>query len=320
MLPRASAVASCMSLTALLWAGQSVALELPLPPEGEDIVGEIQVIKAKYEDTFAALGETHDLGYLELVAANPGVDPWLPGEGTDIILPTRFILPPGPREGIVINLAEYRLYYYPEGQSVVHTYPLGIGREGWGSPVGNTRISAMTSNPAWYPPQSIRDEHAADGDPLPRVVPPGPDNPLGPYKMTLAMPGYLIHGSNKKFGIGMRVSHGCFRMLNHNVLELAGRVKVGTPVRIIDEPYKFGVSQGKVYLEAHTPLQEENQHMTLMDKHAVVINTLLDAEHDASALRLDWEMVREVIAGEDGLPIQIAEQGQALVSHEESVF
>jgi len=309
-----------MSLTALLWAGQSVALELPLPPEGEDIVGEIQVIKAKYEDTFAALGETHDLGYLELVAANPGVDPWLPGEGTDIILPTRFILPPGPREGIVINLAEYRLYYYPEGQSVVHTYPLGIGREGWGSPVGNTRISAMTSNPAWYPPQSIRDEHAADGDPLPRVVPPGPDNPLGPYKMTLAMPGYLIHGSNKKFGIGMRVSHGCFRMLNHNVLELAGRVKVGTPVRIIDEPYKFGVSQGKVYLEAHTPLQEENQHMTLMDKHAVVINTLLDEEHDASALRLDWEMVREVIAGEDGLPIQIAEQGQALVSHEESVF
>lgn len=320
MLPRASAVASCMSLTALLWAGQSVALELPLPPEGENIVGEIQVIKAKYEDTFAALGETHDLGYLELVAANPGVDPWLPGEGTDIILPTRFILPPGPREGIVINLAEYRLYYYPEGQSVVHTYPLGIGREGWGSPVGNTRISAMTSNPAWYPPQSIRDEHAADGDPLPRVVPPGPDNPLGPYKMTLAMPGYLIHGSNKKFGIGMRVSHGCFRMLNHNVLELAGRVKVGTPVRIIDEPYKFGVSQGKVYLEAHTPLQEENQHMTLMDKHAVVINTLLDEEHDASALRLDWEMVREVIAGEDGLPIQIAEQGQALVSHEESVF
>lgn len=320
MLSRASAVASCMSLTALLLAGPSAALELPLPPEGEDMVGEIQVIKAKYEDTFAALGETYDLGYLELVAANPGVDPWLPGEGTDIILPTRFILPPGPREGIVINLAEYRLYYYPEGQSVVHTYPLGIGREGWGSPVGNTRISAMTSNPAWYPPQSIRDEHAADGDPLPRVVPPGPDNPLGPYKMTLAMPGYLIHGSNKKFGIGMRVSHGCFRMLNHNVLELSERVKVGTPVRIIDEPYKFGVSQGMVYLEAHTPLQEEDQHMTLMDKHAVVVNTLLKRDDDAGTLRLDWEMVREIIAGEDGLPIQIAEQGQALVSHEEPVF
>lgn len=320
MLSRASAVASCVSLTALLLAGQSAALELPLPPEGEDVVGEIQVIKAKYEDTFAALGETYDLGYLELVAANPGVDPWLPGEGTDIILPTRFILPSGPREGIVINLAEYRLYYYPEGQSVVHTYPLGIGREGWGSPVGNTRISAMTSNPAWYPPQSIRDEHAADGDPLPRVVPPGPDNPLGPYKMTLAMPGYLIHGSNKKFGIGMRVSHGCFRMLNHNVLELSKRVRVGTSVRIIDEPYKFGISQGMVYMEAHTPLQDEDQHMTLMDKHAVVINTLLKRDEDAGMLQLDWEMVREIIAGEDGLPIQIAELGQVMASQEDPVF
>ena len=224
MLSRAFAVACSVSIAALFSASQSVALELPLPPDGEDVVGQIQVIKAKYEDTFAALGETHDLGYLELVAANPGVDPWLPGEGTDIILPTRYILPPGPREGVVINLAEYRLYYYPEGENVVHTFPLGIGREGWGSPVGNTRISAMTSNPAWYPPQSIRDEHAADGDPLPKVVPPGPDNPLGPYKMSLALPGYLIHGSNKKFGIGMRVSHGCFRMLNHNVLELAGLV------------------------------------------------------------------------------------------------
>jgi len=304
----------------LLLAGQSAALELPLPPEGEDVVGQIQVIKAKYEDTFAALGETHDLGYLELVAANPGVDPWLPGEGTDIILPTRYILPSGPREGIVINLAEYRLYYYPNGENVVHTFPLGIGREGWGSPVGNTRISAMTGNPAWYPPQSIRDEHAAEGDPLPKVVPPGPDNPLGPYKLSLALPGYLIHGSNKKFGIGMRVSHGCFRMLNHNVLELAGLVKVGTPVRIIDEPYKFGVSEGKVYLEAHTPLQDEDKHMTLMDKHAVVVNTLLKRDEAAGVLQLDWEMVREIIAGEDGLPIQIAEQGQALANHEEPIF
>ncbi|MCQ4324030.1 hypothetical protein CXK94_09275 [Stutzerimonas stutzeri] len=321
MLSRASAVASCLSFAALFWAGPGAALELPLPPEGDDVVGQIQVIKAKYEDTFAAIGETYDLGYLELVAANPGVDPWLPGEGTDIILPTRFILPSGPREGVVINLAEYRLYYYPQGESVVHTYPLGIGREGWGSPVGTTRISAMTSNPAWYPPQSIRDEHAADGDPLPSVVPPGPDNPLGPYKMNLALSGYLIHGSNKKFGIGMRVSHGCFRMLNHNVLELAKMVKVGTPVRIIDEPYKFGVSDGKVYLEAHAPLEDdETKTLTLMDKHAVVINTLLKRDDTLGNLHLDWEMVREIIAGEDGLPIQIAEQRTQVVAHEDQLF
>jgi len=321
MVSRAFAVASCLSFAALLSAGPSAALELPLPPEGEDIVGQIQVIKAKYEDTFAAIGEAHDLGYLELVAANPGVDPWLPGEGTDIILPTRFILPPGPREGIVINIAEYRMYYYPEGKNVVHTFPLGIGREGWGSPVGTARITAMTSNPAWYPPKSIREEHAADGDPLPTVVPPGPDNPLGPYKMSLSLPGYLIHGSNKKFGIGMRVSHGCFRMLNHNVLELAKMVKVGTPVRIVDEPYKFGVSEGKVYLEAHAPLEDGDQKtLTLMDKHAVVINTLLKRDEAAGKLHLDWEMVREIIAGEDGLPIQIAEQRTEVAVHEEQLF
>ncbi|EKM94241.1 MAG: L,D-transpeptidase family protein [Pseudomonas sp.] len=321
MLSRASAVASCLSLAALLAAGQSVALELPLPPEGEDVVGQIRVIKAKYEDTFAAIAETNDLGYSELVAANPGVDPWLPGEGTDIILPTRFILPPGPREGIVINIAEYRLYYYPAGGSVVHTYPLGIGREGWGSPVGSTRISAMTANPAWYPPKSIREEHAADGDPLPTVVPPGPDNPLGPYKMSLAIPGYLIHGSNKKFGIGMRVSHGCFRMLNNNVLELSRMVKVGTPVRIIDEPYKFGVSDGKVYLEAHAPLEDEEKKLTLMDKHAVVVNTLLKRDEQMRTLHLDWEMIRDIVAGEDGLPIEIADQQSvSIASHEEQVF
>ncbi|KGK83509.1 L,D-transpeptidase family protein [Pseudomonas stutzeri] len=321
MLSRASAVASCLSLAALLAAGQSVALELPLPPEGEDVVGQIRVIKAKYEDTFAAIAETNDLGYSELVAANPGVDPWLPGEGTDIILPTRFILPPGPREGIVINIAEYRMYYYPAGGSVVHTYPLGIGREGWGSPVGSTRISAMTANPAWYPPKSIREEHAADGDPLPTVVPPGPDNPLGPYKMSLAIPGYLIHGSNKKFGIGMRVSHGCFRMLNNNVLELSRMVKVGTPVRIIDEPYKFGVSDGKVYLEAHAPLEDEEKKLTLMDKHAVVVNTLLKRDEQMRTLHLDWEMIRDIVAGEDGLPIEIADQQSvSIASHEEQVF
>lgn len=305
MLSRASAVARSLSLLAAVSAGSAHALELPLPPPGEDVVGQIQVISARYEDTFADLGTANDLGYLEMVAANPGVDPWLPGEGTEIILPTRFILPPGPREGIVINLAEYRLYYYPKGQNVVHTYPLGIGREGWNSPVGLARVTAKTPNPAWYPPQSIRDEHAADGDPLPRVVPAGPDNPLGPFKFTLSVPGYLIHGSNKKFGIGMRVSHGCFRMLNNNVLELASMAPVGTTVRIINEPYKFGVSQGRIYLEAHAPLVDEGD-TSVVDKHAAVINALIKQDQLINELHLDWEVVRDIVAAEDGLPIEIA--------------
>ena len=228
------------------------------------------------------------------------------------------MLPPGPREGIVINLAEYRMYYFPKGQNVVHTFPLGIGREGWGSPLGTGRVTVKTPNPAWYPPKSIREEHAAEGDILPTVVPPGPDNPLGPYKMTLSFPGYLIHGSNKKFGIGMRVSHGCFRMLNHNVLELAGMVPVGTPVRIINEPYKFGVSSGKIYLEAHAPLDDEGDP-SVVDKHTAVINALLKRD-ELSGLRLDWEMVREVVAAEDGMPVPIAAQTDNVVASNDNPF
>ncbi len=305
MSSRAFAVARSLSLLSALAAVPAAALELPLPPASEDIVGQIQVIKARYEDTFADLGTANDLGYLEMVAANPGVDPWLPGEGTEVILPTRFILPPGPREGIVINLAEYRMYYFPKDRPVVHTFPLGIGREGWNSPIANTRITAKTPNPGWTPPASIRAEHAADGDPLPAYVPPGPNNPLGPFKFTLGTPGYLIHGSNKKFGIGMRVSHGCFRMLNHNVLQLASMAPVGTSVRIINEPYKFGLSQGKVYLEAHEPLSDSGE-ASVVDKHAAVINSLIKHEIVVENLRLDWEVVREIVAAEDGLPIEIA--------------
>ncbi|MBH3440840.1 L,D-transpeptidase family protein [Pseudomonas luteola] len=305
MLSRASSIA-CLSLAVSLTAGTACALELPLPPPGEDIVGEVQVIKAAYEDTFADLGEKYDLGYSEMVAANPGVDAWLPGTGTEVVLPTRFILPPGPREGVVINLAEYRMYYYPKGGNTVFTYPLGIGREGWGSPVGTTRITAKTKDPSWYPPASIRAEHAADGDPLPAVVPPGPDNPLGPYKLNLALPGYLIHGSNKKFGIGMQVSHGCFRMLNEDLKEFVGMIPVNTPVRIINEPYKFGISQGKLYLEAHEPLSSENGKPAMIDQHTAVVNAMIRREDLSGHAELNWELVKDIVTAQDGLPVEVA--------------
>lgn len=314
MLSRIPVVARCLSFAAL-WAASSVqATEYPLPPPGEDVVGQVQVIEAKYEDTFADLGTRYGLGYQEMLDANPGVDAWLPGAGTKIVLPTRFILPPGPREGIVINLAEYRMYYYPKGKNVVYTYALGIGREGWGSPIGSTRVIAKTPNPTWTPPASIRAEHAADGDILPAVVPAGPDNPLGPFKFGLGMSGYLIHGSNKKFGIGMRTSHGCFRMYNNNVLELADMAPVGTPVRIINEPYKFGLSGGKVFLEAHTPLDEQG-NPSVVDKHTAVINALLKHDDLASNMRTNWDTVRDVVAAGDGIPTEIAEPmvGQAAV-------
>src|SRR5690554_6707504 len=285
---------------------QSVsAAQFPLPTDG-DIIGEVQTRIALHEDTFADIGKALDFGYLEMVAANPHVDAWLPGEGVEITLPSKYILPAGARSGIVMNLAEYRLYYYPKDKPVVYTFPLGIGREGWSSPISETRIVMKTPNPGWTPPKSILREHEEAGDPLPAYVPPGPDNPLGPYKLTLGLPGYLIHGSNKKFGIGMRVSHGCFRMLNHNVLELASVVPVGTKVRIINEPYKFGFAQGKLYLEAHTPLSDDGE-TSVVDKHAAVVNVLLKRDDIQDAHLLDWQRVREIVAGEVGMPVPITE-------------
>ncbi|MDM7858074.1 L,D-transpeptidase family protein [Thiopseudomonas acetoxidans] len=285
---------------------QSVsAAQFPLPTDG-DIIGEVQTRIALHEDTFADIGKALDFGYLEMVAANPYVDAWLPGEGVEITLPSKYILPAGARSGIVMNLAEYRLYYYPKDKPVVYTFPLGIGREGWSSPISETRIVMKTPNPGWTPPKSILREHEEAGDPLPAYVPPGPDNPLGPYKMTLALPGYLIHGSNKKFGIGMRVSHGCFRMLNHNVLELAGLVQVGESVRIINEPYKLGFKGKQLYLEAHTPLDDHGQP-SVVDKHAMVMQLLLANEGLQDRANIDWDRLREVVAEETGIPEVIGE-------------
>jgi len=297
------------ALCTLLASSPALALMFPLPPAGDDLIGEVQTLRAKYEDTFANIADEFDLGFLELTAANPGVDPWLPGEGTEIVLPTRYILPPGPREGVVINIAEYRLYYFPKGGQVVYTYPLGIGREGWNSPLGEARITQKIPNPSWYPPESIRKEHAEDGDPLPRIVPPGPDNPLGPYKLSLSMQGYLIHGSNKLFGIGMRVSHGCFRMLNPNVLELADMVSVGTKVRIIDLPYKLGKSHGQFYLQARVPLVDEEGHRASAEQQqAALVNAMLQEDElvGSGEVRLDWLLVQKILQSASGIPEWIA--------------
>jgi L,D-transpeptidase ErfK/SrfK len=234
-----------------------------LPPEGTDIVGQLQVATARYEDTLADIARRYDLGYDEIVAANPGVDPWLPGKGTPVVLPTEFVLPGGAREGLVLNLASMRLFYYPKPEvgkpAEVITHPMGIGREGWQTPLGTVYVTQKIVNPAWTVPASVRKEHAEQGDPLPPVVPPGPDNPLGDYAMRLSNPSYLIHGTNKPWGVGQRVSHGCIRLYPEDIARLFPAVPEGTPVRIINEPYLAGWRDGQLYLEAHPPLAEDSQ-------------------------------------------------------------
>jgi L,D-transpeptidase ErfK/SrfK len=243
------------------------AATYPLPEDG-DIVGEVTTITARHEDTLADLARRHGLGYDQMARANPNVDPWTPGEGTTIVLPTQFILPNAPREGIVLNVPEMRLYYYPKAESgqprQVVTFPVGIGREGWNTPLGRTQIVRKVAGPTWYPPASIRAEHAADGDILPEMVPPGPDNPLGDFAMYLGFKGYLIHGTNKPYGVGMRVSHGCVRLYPEHIAALFPHVPVDTPVHVVNQPFKVGWRGGQLFLEAHPPLSDQ-EHAPVSD-------------------------------------------------------
>jgi L,D-transpeptidase ErfK/SrfK len=234
---------------------------------GEEVFGEVQVISARYEDTFISLARTYNVGYEALRRANPEVDPWLPGEGTRITIPTRFVLPRAPQRGIVVNVAELRLYYFPsdgvsppagvpEGSRRIVTHPISVGQMDWSTPLGTTKVTGKVANPSWYPPQSIRDEHAARNDILPKIVPPGPDNPLGAHALRLGLPSYLIHGTNKPSGIGMRVTHGCIRMFPEDIEALYKTVPNGTPVTIVNQPYKLGWTAEGLYLEAHPQLAE----------------------------------------------------------------
>ena len=233
-----------------------------LPPEGNDVIGAVSSTVARADDTLLDIARRHGLGYEDIVRANPGVDIWLPGEGTTVVLPNRFVLPPGPRRGVVLNLAEYRMYYFPEPKAgepaLVMTYPLSIGRMDWQTPLGLTRVISKVSNPSWYPPDSVRKEHEDEGRPLPRIVPPGPDNPLGRHAMRLDLPGgaYLIHGTNRPAGVGMQVTHGCIRMFPEDIGFLFEQVRVDTRVRIINEPVKVGWDGEQLVMEVHRTLDE----------------------------------------------------------------
>ncbi|MGI9320887.1 MAG: L,D-transpeptidase family protein [Thiogranum sp.] len=277
-----------------------------LPPEGVDIVGNVQVTAARHEDTLLDIARRYDLGYEEIIAANPGVDPWLPGKDTNVVLPTQFILPGQEREGLVLNLASMRLFYFPKpepGQPAeVITHPIGIGREGWRTPQGTTRITQKIEKPAWTVPESVRREHVRQGDPLPQIVPPGPDNPLGEFAMRLSRPQYLIHGTNKPWGVGIRVSHGCVRLYPEDISRLFPQVPVGTPVRIINEPYVVGRHDGLLYLEAHAPLSEDARRWkgSLEPMQKAVETKAADF-----TVEVNWQKARKIAGQARGIPLPV---------------
>jgi len=286
-----------------------------LPDNGDTVVGQVTTVQSREWDTLLDIARRHGLGYYDVVRANPEVDPWLPGDGTEVVLPTRFILPDVPREGVVLNLPEYRMYYFPpaeaDGTRTVMTFPISIGRMDWETPLGLTRVTRKAKDPAWYPPESVRQEHLADGrPPLPRVVPPGPDNPLGRFAIRLGIPGYLIHGTNRPAGVGMRVTHGCIRMFPEDIEFAFERIPVGTPVRIIDEPYKFGWYEGQLLMEAHEPLENAPEAAAASGVSALTrLTELYVAATGERRIEVDWDRVEALHRSADGIPRRVDAAG-----------
>jgi L,D-transpeptidase ErfK/SrfK len=276
----------------------------------QTVIGEPQILFTEEENTFSDLAREYGLGYDELVEANPEVDPWLPGDGTRVILPTQYVLPDVPREGVVINIASKRLFYYPpveDGQpQIVKTYPIGIGRVGWQTPLGSFAVTYKARDPHWYVPASVRKEHKALGDPLPAIVPPGPENPLGRHVLKLDIPGYLIHGTNQPYGVGMRVSHGCVRLYPENIDLLYNLVGIGESVTIINEPFLAGWKDGHIYFESHVSLEDDK-----ISAEQRLINVLEKVELLAGEKGTDFDLDQMHIAANTVLGIPVILNGGA---------
>lgn len=294
--------------------------EFVLAPE-QAVIGQLQMTRAHGEDTLPDIARRFNLGYEEIVRANPGVDPWLPGDGREIVLPTQFVLPDAPREGLVINLAQLRMFYFPkvkegEPQRVI-THPIGIGKVGWSTPEGSTKVTAKAKNPTWFPPASVRKEHAKAGDPLPSKVPPGPDNPLGAHMLKLGWPSYLIHGTNKPYGVGLRSSHGCVRFYPEDIAMLYDRIPIGTKVTVVNQPFVYGWNNDALYVQAFPVLEDdEREHPTGAHE---LLNKAISAElwqqikqHGAS---VDLELVNQLVAQPRGVAVPVSQRGITLDSY-----
>jgi L,D-transpeptidase ErfK/SrfK len=301
-------------------AATAAAEQFALPAAGSDVFGEMRTARTDEKDTLLDVARRHGLGYEEIRNANPGVDAWLPGAGTDVLVPKRRLLPRAPREGIVINLPEHRLYWFPSaapGESpTVWTFPISIGKMDWNTPLGTTRIVSKMKDAPWIPPKSVREEHAKRGEFLPAVVPPGPDNPMGRYKMALGIPGgaYLIHGTNRPAGVGMQVTHGCMRLYPEDIEKLFGMVAINTPVTIVNQPYKWGWHDGELLIEVHPPLQEDAiAPPTLTDLTRLIVEATR-----AAPLPIDWGGAEQTWREARGIPTVISMPGASVVANAES--
>jgi L,D-transpeptidase ErfK/SrfK len=278
---------------------------------GSDMVGYVQKTTIGKEDTLPDIARRFDVGYEEILTANPGVDPWLPGVGREVVVPTQFILPAAPHEGVVVNVAAMRVFYYPPHKKgepeTVYTHPIGIGKVGWKTPEGTTKIVSRQKDPVWVVPKSVRDEHQENGEQLPAKVPAGPDNPLGAYEFRLGWPSYLIHGTNKPYGVGMRSSHGCMRLYPEDIAVFFDLIPIGTKVTVVNQPYLFGWRDGILYLQAYTVMEDDSRNWT-KDRKRLLAKLLHPrqrgkiAQHDAE---IDWQRVGDLAHTPRAVPVPV---------------
>jgi L,D-transpeptidase ErfK/SrfK len=277
-----------------------------------DIVGVVQKTTATKEDTLTDIARRFNIGYEEIVRANPGVDPWLPGEGKEIVIPSQFVLPNAPREGIVINAAAMRLFYYPKvkkgEKQFVHTYPIGIGKVGWKTPEGTTTLVRRKKDPEWRPTASIIKEHLKErGEKLETVVKAGPDNPLGRHAFYLGWPTYMVHGTNKPAGVGLRSSHGCIRLYPEDIAVLFESAPIGTSVRVVNQPFLFGWHEGALHIQAFDVLEDDPRDWK--KAQAKLLNKAMaeriQKELQARKEKIDWDAVAKLTHEPRGIPVSV---------------
>ena len=283
-----------------------------IDPENDDVIGVVQVVVSDHEDTLSDIARRFNVGYEEIVRANPGVDPWLPGAGREIIVPSQFILPNAPREGVVINSAAMRLFYFPKRkpgeQQVVYTHPIGIGKVGWKTPEGSTKVTRKTKDPTWRPGPGVRAEHKENGEILPAVVPPGPDNPLGTRAMYLGWPQYLIHGTNKPYGVGLRSSHGCIRLYPEDVESIYEMILPGEKVTVVNQPFVFGWHEEQLYLQAYDVLEDDPRDWQKAQKKLISRSfaARIQQQLKSRAEAVNWEAISRLAHDPRGIPVSVS--------------
>ncbi len=292
-------------LSTLALALPAQANTWPLPPAGSRLVGENRFHVVENDGgSLEAIAKKYNVGFLALLQANPGVDPYVPRAGSVLTIPLQTLLPDAPREGIVINLAELRLYYYPPGKNEVTVYPIGIGQLGGDTltPTMVTTVSDKRANPTWTPTANIRARYKAQGIDLPAVVPAGPENPMGHHAIRLAAYGgvYLLHGTNADFGIGMRVSSGCIRLRDNDIETLFRVIQPGTKVNIMNTPIKVSEEPGGVRLvEVHQPLSKQ------LNDDPQTLPIVLNAAQQGFKASSDERVMERAMEARSGMPVDV---------------